>query len=94
MIQDCVIAVSEIMMSISLIPMLMNNKKNRVCGVPLATSVPTSLSLLAMAICFATLCMPFATLITIITAWFWFVLLFQRLLFGDETDDIPKDEII
>jgi len=82
MIQDYYISAAQILMSVSLIPLLIYNVRHKICEVPFSTSIPTMFGLFVVTICFGSLNLLLSTIVGIFTTACWLTLIFQRYLFS------------
>ncbi|HUB92484.1 MAG TPA: hypothetical protein VL945_00840 [Candidatus Saccharimonadales bacterium] len=79
--QDFVISAVNIVLSASLVPEVYLGFKERKGFITLRTSIPTTLGLYTLSLCYLTLKLPFSLITSIFTATLWLVLLLQRLAY-------------
>lgn len=80
-IEDIVLTVANIVLSIALLPQVYHGFKNKKGVIRLLTSAPTALSLYAIAGAFFSLSLYLSSFVTFIAASLWATLFFQRLIY-------------
>jgi uncharacterized protein with PQ loop repeat len=80
--EDTILSIAGVIISFSLIPQVITGFQTKTGPVRLATSLPYGLSLSAMAFAYISLELWFTTGITIIGALLWFMLSYQRIIYG------------
>jgi hypothetical protein len=81
--QDIVIAIANLVFSISLLPQVYYGFKKRLGLITVATSLPTFTGLYIMAFALFTLTLYYSAALTFFTATLWLILFIQRAVFRD-----------
>lgn len=79
--QDLVIAIANVVFSISLFPQVYYGFRRKMGLITLATSLPTFAGLYIMAFALFTLFLYYSAALTFITGTLWLILFVQRLVF-------------
>ena len=87
--EDEIIFVSIIVMSISIIPTVIKNAKRRHCSIPYLTSIPTSISLLVISSCFFSIGLLLSGIIQCFTGIMWCIIALQRVIIYVSFDKLP-----
>jgi hypothetical protein len=83
-IQDIVITIASIIISLSLIPQVILGFKTKTGPVSYWTSIPYALSLSAVGLSFASLELWLSTIVTAITVILWSILAIQKYLYSSK----------
>jgi len=84
--QDVVIAVANVVFSVSLIPQVHHGFKKKVGPIKFQTSIPISLGLSTIAFTFFTLSLCFSAVVSFIQGALWLVLAIQRLIYSKKSN--------
>jgi hypothetical protein len=80
-IQDIVITIATIILSVSLIPQIILGFKNKTQSISYITSIFSLIALLFMAAAFASLELWLSTIITVLNAIPWLIFIIQRFIY-------------
>jgi hypothetical protein len=83
-IQDIVITIASIIISLSLIPQVILGFKTQTGPVSYWTSIPYALSLSAVGLSFASLELWLSTIVTAITVLLWAILAIQKYIYSSK----------
>ena len=83
-IQDIVITIASIIISLSLIPQVILGFKTKTGPVSYWTSIPYALSLSAVGLSFASLELWLSTIVTSITVLLWAILAIQKYIYSSK----------
>jgi uncharacterized protein with PQ loop repeat len=83
-IQDIVITIASIIISLSLIPQVILGFKTKTGPVSYWTSIPYALSLSAVGLSFASLELWLSTIVTAITVLLWAILAIQKYIYSSK----------
>jgi uncharacterized protein with PQ loop repeat len=83
-IQDIVITIASIIISLSLIPQVILGFKTKTGAVSYWTSIPYALSLSAVGLSFASLELWLSTIVTAITVILWSILAIQKYIYSSK----------
>jgi hypothetical protein len=83
-IQDIVITIASIIISLSLIPQVILGFKTKTGPVSYWTSIPYALSLSAVGLSFASLELWLSTIVTAITVLLWTILAIQKYIYSSK----------
>jgi hypothetical protein len=83
-IQDIVITIASIIISLSLIPQVILGFKTKTGPVSYWTSIPYALSLFAVGLSFASLELWLSTIVTAITVLLWAILAIQKYIYSSK----------
>lgn len=84
--QDVVIAVANVVFSISLIPQVFHGFKKRVGPIKFQTSIPLFIGLFSMSFTFFTLSLYFSAVGSFTQGILWLVLVIQRLIYSKKNN--------
>lgn len=79
--QDIIIMFANIILSISLIPQVLNGFKKKRGFITLWTSGPTTIGLFFITYCFFTLNLYLSTIIVLVSAILWMILFIQKIIY-------------
>ena len=80
--QDLVIAVVNAILTVSLVPQVYQNFRNKKGPITFATSIPTFLGLYVMAFCFITLSLYYSAIMVSLCGTLWLVFFIQRIIYA------------
>jgi hypothetical protein len=83
-IQDIVITIASVIISLSLIPQVILGFKTKTGPVSYWTSIPYALSLSAVGLSFASLELWLSTIVTAITVLLWTILAIQKYMYSSK----------
>jgi hypothetical protein len=80
---DFLIAAANTALDASLVPTMLNQRRDKASTIPLTTSVTSTVLWLFTALVFASISLWITMAAAIITASLWAILTFQRVIYGD-----------
>lgn len=80
--EDIVIAAVQVVLTLSLLPQAYISFKKRKGNITLGTSVPTTIGIYILSVCYFTLGLYLSCIVSIIMATLWLVLLLQRIIYS------------
>jgi hypothetical protein len=79
--QDIIIAIVQVVLTLSLVPQIYMSFKKRKGHITLQTSVPTTIGIYVLSVCYFTLGLYLSCIIGAIMATLWLVLLLQKIVY-------------
>jgi len=80
---DFLIAAANTALDVSLVPTLLNQRRDKASTIPLTTSVTSTALWLFTALTFASISLWITMAASIVTASIWAIIAFQRFVYGD-----------
>jgi len=80
---DILIAAANTALDASLVPTMLNQRRDKASTIPLTTSVTSTALWLFTALTFASISLWFTMAASIVTATLWAIIAFQRFVYGD-----------